>query len=389
MPTYAAGVSTRRSAAVLGALVSLTIAACSAPPVAVPTTAPTPASASPSPTATPTATPSPTPTPTPTPAYLSPLTGLPADGPAPVLVVKLDNTRSAQPHAGLAKADVVYVEEVEYGITRLAAVFSTAVPDRIGPVRSARITDIDLLAQYGKPAFAYSGAQRKMFPVLDDADFIDVSPRTGGEGYSRDASRFAPYNYYVDGDVALERAPRASLAPDLGFVFDSEVPAGGLVATSAAMEWGYSSARFDFRRRTGEYAVSMNGERARSEGSTDGQNASTVVIQYVTQEPSAYFDKGGGNTPHAETIGTGRAVVLRDGLAWRTRWSRPSSDVGTTFTMADGTPMAFKPGQVWVVLLDRDRKTTVKPLTEPPPSRLAASPPGIPTPSPAATASAT
>ncbi len=62
-----------------------------------------------------------------------------------------------------------------------------ACPARIGPVRSARITDVDLLAQYDRPAFAYSGAQRKMFPALDGADFFDVSPRTGGAGYSRDA----------------------------------------------------------------------------------------------------------------------------------------------------------------------------------------------------------
>ena len=124
-----------------------------------------------------------------------------------MLVVKLDNTVYAQPHAGLTKADVVYIEEVEYGITRLAAVFSSSVPGRIGPVRSARITDVDLLAQYDRPAFAYSGAQRKMFPALDGADFYDVSPRTGGAGYSRDGSRRAPYNYYFDGrDRARPRA---------------------------------------------------------------------------------------------------------------------------------------------------------------------------------------
>ena len=235
-----------------------------------------------------------------------------------MLVVKLDNTVYAQPHAGLTKADVVYIEEVEYGITRLAAVFSSTIPARIGPVRSARITDVDLLAQYDRPAFAYSGAQRRMFPALDGADFYDVSPRTGGAGYSRDGSRRAPYNYYVDGHVGLDRAPKASLAKDQGFVFDDAVPEGGLVAKSADMKWGYSSAGFDYRKRTGLYAVSLNGRRAGAEESDDGQNASTVVIQYVKQRPSAYFDKGGGNTPHADTIGTGRAVVMRDGLAWDT-----------------------------------------------------------------------
>jgi hypothetical protein len=293
---------------------------------------------------------------------------MPGEAPAPVLVVKLDNTTYAQPHAGLTKADVVYIEEVEYGITRLAAVFSGNVPPRIGPVRSARITDVDLLAQYGRPAFAYSGAQRKMYPVLDGADFHDVSPRTGGSGYTRDVSRRAPYNYFFDGRTGLDRAPKATLAKDQGFTFANDVPPGGLVARSAEMAWGYSSAGFDYSKRTGDYAVSLNGQRARAEERDAGQQASTVVIQYVKQEPSDYFDRGGGNTPHADTIGSGKATVLRDGLAWQTRWSRPTAADGTTFTLPDGSILPFKPGQVWVVLLDRKRKADIEPLTEPKPA---------------------
>jgi hypothetical protein len=307
---------------------------------------------------------------------------MPGEAPEPVLVVKLDNTVNAQPHAGLTKADVVYIEEVEYGITRLAAVFSSNVPGRIGPVRSARITDVDLLAQYDRPAFAYSGAQRKMFPVLDGADFFDVSPRTGGSGYSRDGSRRAPYNYFFDGRTGLDRAPKATLAKDQGFVFAEEVPDGGRVATSADMRWGYSSAAFDYRKRTGLYAVTLNGQRAGAEESDRGQNASTVVIQYVKQRPSAYFDKGGGNTPHADTIGTGTAMVLRDGLAWKTTWSRPSAADGTTFTLEDGSALPFKPGQVWIVLLDRKRQADVEPLTKPTPV-----PSAMPTPAPTPTPS--
>jgi hypothetical protein len=298
-----------------------------------------------------------------------------------VLVVKLDNTVYAQPHAGLTKADIVYIEEVEYGITRLAAVFSSSVPGRIGPVRSARITDVDLLAQYNRPAFAYSGAQRKMFPALDGADFYDVSPRTGGAGYSRDGGRRAPYNYFFDGRTGLDRAPKATLAKNQGFVFDSDVPEGGLVATSADMKWGYSSAAFDYRKRTGLYAVTLNGRRAGAEESDRGQNAATVVIQYVKQRPSAYFDKGGGNTPHADTIGTGRAIVMRDGLAWETTWSRPEAEDGTTFTLEDGSALPFKPGQTWIVLLDRKRRADVEPLTEPTPV-ASAMPTPAPTPTP-------
>ena len=323
---------------------------------------------------TPSLTPDATPTPTEPPPWRSPLTGETGDEGQPVLIVKMDNTRNAQPHAGLSRADIVYIEEVEYGMTRIAAVFSSDVPDRIGPVRSARITDIDLLAQYRKPAFSYSGAQRKMFPVLDAAPFVDVSPRRGDTGYSRDYSRRAPYNYFIDGTVAIERAPKASAARDIGFTFSDEVPPGGRSATTARADWPYSSVEFTYRPKKGTYSVDLNGEKAAAEESKAAQQASTVVIQYVKQEPSRFFDKGGGNTPHAETIGSGRALILRDGQGWKARWERPSAKQGTTFTTLDGEPLPFRPGQVWVVLLDRDRKATVKPWTWPDSATTTAAP---------------
>lgn len=301
--------------------------------------------------------------------------------------MKLDNTRNAQPHAGLIDADVVYVEEVEYGITRLAAVFSSQIPKRIGPVRSARITDIDLFAQYGKPAFGYSGAQRRMWPYLKAASIYDVSPYTSYSGYSRDNRRRAPYNLYFDGRSGVSRAPKATKAHDMGFVFDETAPTGGLNATTASMAWGYASAGFDYDKKDNEYRISLNGQPARAEEWSGGQRAATVVIQYVKQEKSQFWDKGGGNTPHAETIGTGTAMVMRDGRVWTTTWNRPNAKSGTTFTLRDGSLMTFKPGQLWIVLLDKKRKASIKPLTKPkvtprPSPRPTAAPTPSPTPEP-------
>ena len=92
-----------------------------------------------------------------------------------ILVVKIDDTRAAHPQIGLEYADVVYVEQVEGGLTRLAAVYSSQLPPLIGPVRSARISDIELLAQYGRVGFAYSGAQKKMRPVIAAANLENLS----------------------------------------------------------------------------------------------------------------------------------------------------------------------------------------------------------------------
>jgi hypothetical protein len=289
-------------------------------------------------------------------------------------VVKYDNTRNAQPQAGLDRADIVYLEEVEYGITRIAAVFSSDVPNRIGPVRSARITDIDLLAQFGNPAFSFSGVQRKMWPVIDAANLIDVSPNKDADSYSRDRSRRAPYNYFLDGSAALDGATEASVSHDIGFGFDPTPPEGGVPVRKARVEWSYASADFTYQPGSNTYAVDLNGIPAISEESGLQQQANTVVIQYVQQSASEYFDKGGGNTPHAETIGSGTALVLRDGQAFEVTWARESAQDGTHFTAADGSEMAFHPGQTWVVLMDKDRpakvrpKSALRPTTSPSPS---------------------
>lgn len=317
---------------------------------------PTPNASSISPTPSPVPTPSPTPTPTPT----SPLTGLAQESPQPVLVVKLDNTRNAQPHAGLRKADLVYIEEVEYGITRLAAVFNSRIPDRIGPVRSARITDIDLLTQYGSPAFAYSGAQRKLLPELASAPFVDLSANKSANSYSRDFSRRAPYNYFLNGKTALKGVSGVSVDQSIGFTFSETPPLGGTPLKSAAMRWSYASAKFVYEPETNNYAVLLNDERASAEEGDGLQWADTAIIQFVKQSPSQYFDRGGGNTPHAKTIGKGKALILRDGQLFKANWSRPSADSGTLFTNDAGIPIDLKPGQTWIALFDKTREVRLK-----------------------------
>src|SRR4051794_16444695 len=91
----------------------------------------------------------------------------PAPRGAPVVAVKIDNVADARPQTGVGSADVVYVEPVEGGLTRLVAIFRESEPPAVaGPGRSARRTDIDLLAQWGTPGPAHSGAAPPPPPPL-------------------------------------------------------------------------------------------------------------------------------------------------------------------------------------------------------------------------------
>ncbi|MFJ8079584.1 DUF3048 domain-containing protein [Streptomyces sp. NPDC096205] len=263
-----------------------------------------------------------------------------------VLAVKIDNSRRARPHTGLDSADVVYAEQVEGGMSRLMAVYASKLPAAVGPVRSARETDLELLRQFEQPTLAYSGAQSKLMPLIDRAPLRAEPPgRTSGAFY-RGPDRPAPHNLYLRPAALLPEAPGAA-ALTTGFSYGA-APKGGTADAYETVK--YPAARFTFIWSASHHGwlVSMDGVGATT---TDAGRLAppTVVVQYVKLRKSDYFDSLGNNTPFTETVGTGRAKVLRDGKAFDVTWSRPTATDGTRFATKDGKPVNFAEGQVWVV----------------------------------------
>lgn len=277
---------------------------------------------------------------------ISPFTGEAVTSLNKVIAVKIDNIVYARPQTGLGAADIVYVIPVEGGLSRFMAIYSSQVPPVIGPVRSAREDDLELLRQFGTPAFAYSGAQPHLLPVVEHARTVDLYAGIVG-GYYRDNRRIAPYNLYARGPELQAEAAGASVAHDIGFRF-GPAPAGGQQATTETVSYAAASFTFLYSPAAGRWLVSMDGRPALTTDS--GQlSAATVVIQHTIVRTSPYIEWG-LLPPYAESTGSGSALVLRDGLAYQAHWSRPSPDGGTTFTTATGQPMTFASGPVWVVL---------------------------------------
>jgi hypothetical protein len=290
------------------------------------------------------------PAPSPARQLRSPFTGEPVPSLNRVLAVKIDNIVYARPQTGLTHADIVYVLPVEGGLSRFLAIFSSGYPRVIGPVRSAREDDLELLRQFGRPAFAYSGATATLLPYIQRTARI-VNLYSGiTRGYYRDTSRVAPYNLYAHTRQLLPQARGASKAHDIGFRFGPPPP-GGKATGSASVSYPAASFRFTWSANKGHWQVSMDGRPAVT---TDGGRLSpaTVVIQHTTVRTSRFLEYG-KPPPYAESVGSGTALVLRDGKAWTTHWSRPNANGGTTFTTASGRRMTFAPGQVWIVLAYR------------------------------------
>ncbi|MFD3496782.1 DUF3048 domain-containing protein [Streptomyces sp. NPDC058676] len=264
----------------------------------------------------------------------------------PVLAVKIDNARAARPHTGLNSADVVYAEQVEGGMSRLMAVYATKLPKVVGPVRSARESDLELLRQFDRPTLAFSGAQGKLMPLIDKAPLVVQTPGKVSGAYYRGTGKPSPHNLYLRPDRLLSAAPGAD-ALTTGFRYGA-APAGGRKETSRTVRHPAAAFTFSWSADRERWLVSMDGTPAVT---TDGKRMApaTVVVQYVNVRKSAFHDFLGNNTPYTETVGSGTAEVLRGGRAYDVNWSRPEATAGTAFTTNDGEPVNFAEGQVWVV----------------------------------------
>ena len=286
----------------------------------------------------------------------------------PILAVKIDDTSAARPQIGLEDADVVYIEQVEGGLTRLAAIYSSVIPENIGPVRSARISDIDILAQYGKVIFAYSGAQRAMLTVISNSNLWDYgAQRQSPTIYTRDEIRSSPYDMVLRADLLLEKAKSderdVAISRSVGWNF-GDAPAGGVAIDSVSLRWPSSKYEATWSKVEKRWLLS-NGGVANFAASGKQLSPSTFVIQTVEMSDSIFRASDGSYTPLSETVGTGTGYILRDGRSFKANWSRPAAESGTTWSLADGSEIKFAAGSIWVALTDRKPVFTLTAPTSP------------------------
>jgi hypothetical protein len=274
-----------------------------------------------------------------------------------ILVVKIDDTNSAHPQIGIEDADLVYVEQVEGGLTRLAAIYTSKLPPLIGPIRSARISDIELLAQFGRVGFAYSGAQSKMRPVIAEANLENLSAeRNPPSIYGKDPNRIGPVDMILKPDLLLERAnanPKIRIETATASVFAfGDAPKGETNTAIAKIKWPNAKYELRWDSANEKWLIYFN-EKPNMAANGEHLYADTAIIQIVSITPSIYGDKFGEITPFSKTTGSGKAVMLRDGFSYQISWQRNLETDVTTWKSEDGGVANFKPGRTWIFLTDK------------------------------------
>jgi hypothetical protein len=310
---------------------------------------PTSISVTPTPPPAPTPTPTPEPPPPPAPPPVDPLTGG-AVVAAPVIGVKIDNTSAGLPQYGLADADVVFVEQVEGGLTRLLAVFHSTLPTEVGPVRSVRSTDAELLPVFGAPALVFSGGAGGPVSALKATPAVPVSEENGDPGFSRSSAARSPYNLHADLQEVAGSVGGISQPNNIGFVFAASDPRveAGSSATSLAVQ--FQAARVGFAFTDGQYRLERSGD---PQSDAEGRSivADNVLFQSVDFEPDGTVDSVGSPSFISHTVGSGTFRLFRDGHEISGTWNRPAADQPTQYLDGAGQPVPFKPGRTWVALV--------------------------------------
>lgn len=284
-----------------------------------------------------------------------PLTGAPVD-PAkagrPLLIVKIDNAPKARPPAGLNQADVVVEEAVEGGVTRFAALYHSQDAE-VGPVRSARSTDMLIAKPLNRPLFAYSGANSAFEDLIRKSPVVNVGVNVFPGDYTRVRGRPSLYSLFTNTARQFGRAPQGASPPPPLFAFrfpgQASVgePAGGVKMeyrgnATTAVQWAWDAPAGVWKRShdTGPH----------NDAAGVQVNAQNVVVQFVTYHNTPYVDQSGAPVPEADLVGEGDVWVLSDGKVVKGRWKRASDDQVTQYVDAAGAPIRLTPGRTWVEL---------------------------------------
>ncbi len=291
------------------------------------------------------------------PPPIAPLTGLAQPDAAALkrvaLVVKIDNVDQARPQAGLTKADMVFEEMVEGRLTRLIAVFQSTVADPVGPVRSTRTTDLDIVSALNHPLYAYSGGNSGFVARLHAAPITDVGD-TGNGLYFRGRGA-APHNLYAKASSLFALAPAGSQPPQPFFQYRSagQPASGATPAVHADLNFGDTGASWDWDAASGTWKRGQNGT-ADVDQSGQQISAANVIIQLLPYSIDGYATGEGISPappiPKGESVGNGTALILTGGGVIHATWSKSAPTSITQWADPAGQPVRLTPGQTWVEL---------------------------------------
>jgi len=277
------------------------------------------------------------------------------------IAVKLSNAPAdyTRPQAGLNDADLIFEHWTEGSVTRFTAIFYDTVAPTVGPVRSARLIDLELPAMYDA-MLAFSGASVGVNQRLNASDFSDRLLRAAEPGFYRTGDTTKPFEHTLYIRLAdlwgAVEAKGLNTAPRFGTfnAFTEEPPAGGSPATTINISYKTEEIEWVYDPEIGQYRRWMDFEEHLDANTEEQVTVSNVIYitPYHVNDPNICEQINNGVCAalsiEIQLWGNGPAVVFRDGQRYDVTWQRVGRNDQLTFTDAQGNPFPLQIGQSWV-----------------------------------------
>jgi hypothetical protein len=261
------------------------------------------------------------------------------------LTIKFDNTPQAHPQYGINQADVVYEEIVEGGITRLAAIFNSNLPMKVGPVRSVRRTDREIVFPNGG-IFAFSGGAQYAISSIETAPVKLIDQSNAGAAMFRDPTRPPPHNLFANAELLMKEGGKVHTPPALlTYVPRKAPPVGARVGSFTVNFLSGFAASYQWDGKTHDWLRSIFGA---SDVTANGVRVAptNVIVMSVN-----YYGGVGVEGSYAQMVGSGPVEIFSDGRLQKGTWFRRNIHLRTAYRSASGKVIALRPGQTWVELL--------------------------------------
>jgi hypothetical protein len=264
----------------------------------------------------------------------------------PAVTIKIDNTPEARPQYGIDKADVIYEEIVEGGITRLAAIFNSRVAVQVGPVRSVRRTDREIVYPIGG-IFVFSGGASYALKSIATAPVRLFQESNAGSAMFRDPRRYPPHNLFANAALLIKQVAKPRPPPALFTYRNGSGPVPGAKVTSFVVGFsaGYAASyAWNVRTRSWDRSIFAQSDVTANVTRLSPKNVIVMKVHYL----------GGVGVigSQAQLIGSGPAEVFTGGTVQRATWSRHKLHKPIVYRAASGRLIPLTPGQTWVELLD-------------------------------------
>ena len=266
----------------------------------------------------------------------------------PSLAAKIDNHVAARPQVGLERTDIVFEELVEGGLTRYVAIWQSDVPKEIGPVRSIRPMDPDIVSAFGG-IITYSGGQPQFVALMQNAPVYNAvhGEAIHDDTFFRTTEKIAPHNVIVRAQKLVGQQSKLD-APKQQFAFATSVGTSSAVVEGSAtkklaLAFSNSSApSWKWNAKSATWLRSQGGT-ADKDGNGDQLSAVNVIVLRVGVT--------GSEVPKTELIGSGDAVIATGGFRINATWSKKSAKSPIKLVDSEGAVIHLAPGNSWIELV--------------------------------------